>query len=163
MNKIVLVLILLTVFSFAEQPPPPWEKEGAKKDTTKRSLPPPFDKPPQQRDTVFVVVSEGDTTTKEYSIISPGREEYTVTRKTGEVVTHGVPPMKVICIGENIKLILSPKLVGAAGWWRNVQGDSLVWKGKVPKNQQLEINTSDWKQGKYYGGISTYSFIIIKE
>jgi hypothetical protein len=146
MNKVVLVLIALTAFCFAERP--------------QRSSP--FDGPPPQRDTIFVVVSAGDTTPKEYSIISPGNEEYTVTRKTGETVTHGLPPMKAVSTGENIKIILSPKLVGAPGSLRDLK-DSLIWKGKVPKSQELEINTSGWKQGKYYGGISDYKFGIIKE
>lgn len=164
MNKVIIILVVLFAVGFAD-PPSSGTKDGAKKETVKYGvLSPQFEKAAaEKKDTIWIVVSAVDTEPKEYSIISPGNEEYTVTRKTGEVVTHGVPPMKVICTGENIKFILSPKSVGATGFFRDVQDKSLIWNAKVPKSQQVEINTSDWKTGKYYGGISGYGFGIIKE
>jgi hypothetical protein len=123
--------------------------------------PPPFDKE-RTSDTTFIIVSSGATEPKEYSIADPSNPEYTTTRKTGEVVTHGVPPMKVICTGSNIKFILSPKLVGASGLLRD-KNDSLVWKCKVPKSEEVELDASGLIPGKYYGGIYNYKFGIIKE
>jgi len=135
MNKVVLVLIVLTALCFAERP--------------QRSSP--FEGPPPQRDTIFVVVSAGDTTIKEYHIVD-------VADRRNEK-----PPIKIVRSGAILTITLSPRNVGSAGALRNVKDNSLVWKGEVPKSQQLEINTSGWEQGKYYGGIFNYKFGIIKE
>ena len=135
MNKIALALIALTTFCFAERP--------------QRSSP--FEGPPPQRDTIFVVVSEGDTAIKEYHIMD-------VADRRNEK-----PPIKIIRCGAILTITLSPLNVGSAGALRDVNDNSLVWKGEVPKSQQFEINTSGWKQGKYYGGIFNYKFGIIKE
>jgi len=103
---------------------------------------PPWEGEPPKQDTVFVVIS-GDT------------KEYTVADRSN-------PPMKIVQEGAVIRATLPAKFVGAAGALRD-RDNNLVWSSKVPKSQEVEINTFDWKPGKYYGGIFNYKFGVIKD
>jgi len=149
----MLILIALALLCFAA-PPPPWAKEGAQRDTgsQKKALPPPFDKADaRKQDTVFIIVSGKDSDTKEYSITDPSDH------------TNETPPMKIVQNGAIISITLAPKFVGSSGALRHINDNTLIWKGKVPKNLQVEINTSEWPTGKFYGGIFDYKFCVVKE
>jgi hypothetical protein len=154
MYKAIFILIIFVTSIFAA-PPPPWAKDGAQKDTVttqKKPLPPPFDKADaQKRDTIFIIVSSEVSDTKEYTIADPA-----------DLRNNG-PTMKIIQMGAIINITLASKFAGSSGSLRDINDNKLIWNGKVPKNLLIEINTSDWKPGKYYGGIFNYKFGVIKE